>query len=71
MISASSVNLRANGLAVCVDGDNHACPIPGHGITPVGSASTRRSGGRSLLHVGCVAGCGAVITSGSPNVFTS
>lgn len=71
IISASSVNLKANGIPVAVDQDLHSCPIPGHGITPVTSAITKTSGGRSLLRLGCVAGCGAVMVTGSPNVNAS
>lgn len=49
--------------------DSHSCPIPGHGTTPVNSAS-----GDSIFNslgaarVGDVCGCGAVITTGFPSI---
>ena len=66
--TASSKNLNVNGKAVAVNGDLHSCPISGHGMTPITSTATTKSNGQSVVTVGCVAGCGAVINSGSPNV---
>ena len=49
--------------------DSHSCPIPGHGTTPVNSAS-----GDTIFNflgaarVGDVCGCGAVITTGFPSI---
>ena len=44
----------------------HACPIPGHGITPIitGSLNTAIDG-RPNAGLGDVTGCGAVIVTGS------
>jgi uncharacterized Zn-binding protein involved in type VI secretion len=66
MITATAVNLKADGIAVCVHGDFHDCPIPGHGITPVSSSSSVKSGGKPIIHVGHKARCGASISQGSP-----
>ncbi|MFL9904223.1 PAAR domain-containing protein [Paraburkholderia fungorum] len=70
IVSASS-NLIVNGQGAARAGDLHSCPIPGHGTTPLSSSSTSTNGGKSLVRVGDTAGCGAVITSGSPNVSAS
>lgn len=70
IISASS-NLSADGQGVARAGDLHSCPISGHGITPLSSSSTNTNGGKSIVRVGDTAGCGAVITSGSPTVSAS
>jgi uncharacterized Zn-binding protein involved in type VI secretion len=47
-------------------GDLHACPIPGHGITPIvtGSLDTTTEGFPDA-RIGDMAACGAVIVTGS------
>lgn len=47
-------------------GDLHACPIPGHGITPIvtGSLDTTTEG-QPDARIGDMAACGAVIVTGS------
>ena len=61
MISASGFPI-IDGRPTCVDGDMHACPIHGHGTTPVHSVSTLTTiDGRRVLIQGSVAGCGATI----------
>ncbi|MCI3946380.1 membrane protein [Pseudomonas syringae] len=51
-------------------GDQHACPLPGHGITPVATAS-----GDVLINalnaarVGDLCACGAVIVAGFPSIL--
>ena len=47
----------------------HVCPIPGHGVTSIttGSINTATDG-RPNARMGDIAGCGAVIVSGSLNV---
>jgi uncharacterized Zn-binding protein involved in type VI secretion len=67
MVSAGS-SVVVNGITMCVDGDSHACPIRGHGVTSVTGTSTVASGGKRVVKVGDSAGCGAVLTQGSPNV---
>ena len=50
-------------------GDEHVCPLPGHGTTPIASAS-----GDVIINfmgsarVGDTCGCGAVITTGFPSI---
>jgi uncharacterized Zn-binding protein involved in type VI secretion len=70
IITASGNSILANGIAVAVDGDLHSCPIPGHGITSITSSSKNTCGGKGLIKAGDVAGCGAVITTGSMDVLT-
>lgn len=68
-IISASPNVRANGIAVARHGDLHSCPLPGHGITAISSISSgKHVNGQRVLTVGAVAGCGAVISGGSPNV---
>ena len=68
MISAGG-HFRTDGKTVCVDGDIHHCPIKGHGNTPVSATTiTTRTGGKGILRVGDIAGCGAKIISGSPKM---
>lgn len=68
MISAGSTVL-VNGVPLCVDGDAHSCPIRGHGVSGVsGTSSVVSSGGKRVVKVGDTAGCGAVITQGSPTL---
>lgn len=51
-------------------GDMHACPVPGHGITPIASASENISiNAMGAARVGDVCGCGAVITTGFPSIL--
>ena len=60
------------GMPACVAGDMHACPIqPGHPPAtpfPMGSA-TVLAGGRPLVRVGDVCGCGATAAVGAPTVI--
>lgn len=65
MVQASG-GFTVDGVAGCVQGDMHQCPIKGHGTTPV-SSTTRHTGlGKGLLRSGDKAGCGAsIIGSGS------
>lgn len=68
IISASS-NVKANGIEVARQGDQHSCPIKGHGITPLTASVTDvKVNGRLVITIGSQAGCGAVIDSGSPDV---
>jgi uncharacterized Zn-binding protein involved in type VI secretion len=53
-------------------GDQHACPLPGHGITPIATAS-----GDVLINalcaarVGDICACGAVIVAGFPSIMVN
>jgi uncharacterized Zn-binding protein involved in type VI secretion len=69
-IISGSVTAFANGKPVARMGDMHVCPIPGHGVTPiVGGSMNTATDGRPNARFGDIAGCGAVIVSGSLNVF--
>lgn len=69
MISAGSTVL-VNGIPMCVDQDMHRCPIKGHGVTPVTGTASFRSGDKRGVKTGDIAGCGAVINTGSENSST-
>ena len=50
-------------------GDKHACPLPGHGTTPIASASSNVNiNSMGSARVGDTCGCGAVITTGFPSI---
>lgn len=70
MISAGSTVL-VNGIPMCVDQDMHQCPIKGHGITPVTGTASYKSNGKNGVKTGDVAGCGAVIDTGSEDSSTA
>jgi len=69
MISASGHH-TVNGITVCVSGDIHSCPIKDHNDTGVIGGGGYFSSGKRVIRTGDVAGCGATITSGSPNTTT-
>ncbi|EGH21939.1 PAAR domain-containing protein [Pseudomonas syringae pv. broussonetiae] len=51
-------------------GDMHLCPLPGHGCTPIVTASSDTLiNGMSAARVGDMCGCGAVIVTGFPSIF--
>ncbi|QLL14209.1 polymorphic toxin type 44 domain-containing protein [Pseudomonas chlororaphis] len=51
-------------------GDKHACPLPGHGTTPIASASGDIGiNFMGAARVGDTCGCGAVITTGFPSII--
>ncbi|RMN64369.1 PAAR-like protein [Pseudomonas syringae] len=53
-------------------GDKHACPLPGHGTTPIASASGDVNiNGMGAARVGDTCGCGAVITTGFPSILVN
>lgn len=50
-------------------GDKHVCPLPGHGATPIASASGDVNiNFMGSARVGDTCGCGAVITTGFPSI---
>lgn len=65
MITASgSLFTAPNSEGVlCILGDEHACPIHGHGVTPIvgGCATVSKTNGKMIAIEGSVAGCGAVL----------
>lgn len=51
-------------------GDTHVCPIPGHGSSPIVSASSDTLVNTlGAARVGDVCGCGAAITTGFPSII--
>lgn len=69
MVSATG-RFTVNGKQVCVNGDMHQCPIPGHGTTPVSSSSKTKTNGKSVVRTGDKAGCGATLVQGSGDTDT-
>ncbi len=67
-IISGAARTLVNGIPAARKGDQHSCPLDGHGVTPIVTGSdTTVIEGRPAARVGDRAGCGAVITSGSPN----
>ncbi|MBX8484262.1 polymorphic toxin type 44 domain-containing protein [Pseudomonas cichorii] len=53
-------------------GDKHVCPLPGHGTTPIASASADVNiSFAGAARVGDTCGCGAVITTGFPSILVN
>ena len=53
-------------------GDKHLCPMPGHGITPIASASSDVNiNFMGSARVGDTCGCGAVLTAGFPSILVN
>jgi uncharacterized Zn-binding protein involved in type VI secretion len=68
-IISASTNVFADGKGVARQGDQHSCPIEGHGVTNLTSIVTKDFvNGKLVITVGARAGCGAVISAGSPTV---
>lgn len=67
-IVAGSPTTFADGIAVARIGDDHYCPIPGHGTTPIVSTpnTNTKADGLLVAVVGAEADCGAIINVGSP-----
>ena len=67
-IITSATKEYINGILVARVGDQHSCPIPGHGVTAILTGSSKFTcEGAAVAVVGSVCGCGAIINSGSPN----
>ena len=50
-------------------GTLHVCPLPFHGVTPIGPGnSSVRVEGKPVATIGTAAGCGAVVVTGSGDV---
>lgn len=67
MVSATGKS-TTNGIKTCVSGDMHSCPQYGHGTTSVVSSTHVTDSGKGIIKVGDRAGCGAILTNGSPNI---
>ncbi|MHB1462003.1 MAG: PAAR domain-containing protein [Armatimonadota bacterium] len=68
-IITGSLSVITGGRPVARMGDMHVCPVPGHGVTRIvtGSMSTLADG-RPSAGLSDIAGCGAVIVTGSLDV---
>ncbi len=67
-VVTGSVTTLVNGRPVARMCDLHVCPLPGHGVTPIVSGSfDMTTDGRPNARMGDMAGCGAVIITGSLN----
>lgn len=65
-IISTPSTVRTGGGMLAVEGAMHACPIRGHGVTPVFGEGTAANHGKRLVRTGCHTGCGAtIIGSGS------
>jgi len=66
VIITGAIRTVVNGRPVARMGDLHACPIPGHGVTPIvtGSLDTVTEM-MPNARLGDVTACGAVIVTGS------
>ena len=58
------------GTPVCANGCMHACPIPGHGTTPVTAVTVKSFvNGKLVITENATAGCGALITPPDRKVY--
>lgn len=70
VIISSASRTMVNGILVARMGDMHACPLPGHGITPIVTGSSKTLvEGKCIARMGDSTGCGAVIAAGSPDTL--
>jgi len=71
-IITSAKKTFINNILAARKGDLHSCPIPGHGITRIvtGSPNTTIEGKESA-RIGDRTGCGASISTGSPDTFVN
>ena len=68
LISTPITGVFVDTILPGVIGAMHACPIPGHGVTPIVSSPIMNVliEGIPAAMVGSIAGCGAVMVTGSP-----
>jgi uncharacterized Zn-binding protein involved in type VI secretion len=68
-IISGAAKTLVNGMPAARVGDLHSCPLEGHGVTPIATGSSKTMiEGQPAARIGDRTGCGAVITSGSPDV---
>jgi len=66
VIITGAIRTVVNGRPVARMGDLHACPIPGHGVTPIVTGSLDAvTEMMPNARLGDVTACGAVIVTGS------
>lgn len=69
LIAPVAKDIEAGDIPVAHVGTLHACPIFGHGVTPVTTGiSSVKAGGPPIATVGSVCGCGAVVVTGAGDV---
>ena len=65
IITAAS-KTQVEGKMVARVTDQHTCPIPGHGVTPIQTGSPQwNAEGQKVARTGSVCGCGASIIGGA------
>jgi len=71
LVTTSTDNtVTVGGIAVCAQGCNHSCPIPGHSTTQVTAITTKsKVNGKLIITHGAQAGCGAVIVPVDRKVY--
>lgn len=67
-IITATTKMHVSGIPLARTGDIHRCPI--HGDTQITARSTMYSDTLSVAHIGAVAGCGAIITTGADTLLT-
>lgn len=67
-IITATTSITLSDIPIARTGDIHRCPI--HGDTPITASSAMYYDGLSLAHIGAVAGCGAIITTGADTLLT-
>lgn len=67
-ITTASTNALCNNRGIARTGDTLLCAQ--HGPQVLTGTAKNKANGRSIVTVGVVAPCGAVITTGSPNTNT-
>ena len=60
----------AQGTPVCVEGAQHSCPIPFHGVTSITPITLKSYvNGKLIITEGAQAGCGAIIQPEDRKVY--
>ena len=71
VIITGSPDTRVNGRPAARLGDLHVCPLPGHGTAAILTGSgTVKINRRPAARVGDRTACGAMIVTGSGDVYT-
>lgn len=66
VVISSASKWRCEGPLIARQGDMHACPIPGHGVTPIVTGSAKHDcEGAPIARHGDRVGCGASLISGA------
>ena len=70
VIITASTRTKVEGKFVARVNDQHSCPLPGHGVTPIVTGSPRFSAeGAKVARTSSLTGCGAVIIGGAARTF--